>query len=124
MALGMYRHSEVTWPSHDDHATMCHPCHLISRPVSQWTWDLRVPTLFIFTLFLSNCMLILLCLLHSGLHVPVLIPDLEADCMHPCTLFTTLSPSPPCGQPPYLQIPFGLHPAGIHVPVTLWFYSL
>src|SRR5882724_11543481 len=27
---------------------MRYPCHLISRPLSWWTWDLRVPALFIF----------------------------------------------------------------------------
>src|SRR5882724_2497738 len=27
---------------------MCHPCHLVSQPLSRWTWDLRVPTLFLF----------------------------------------------------------------------------
>src|SRR5882724_9628647 len=62
----MWRPSEVTWPSHDGHTTMHHPCHPIGRPVSLWTWDLRVPTLFIFTLFLSHCVLMLLCLLCSG----------------------------------------------------------
>src|SRR5882724_9955313 len=36
------------WTSHDDHTTSHHLHHLISRPLSQWTWDLRVPTLFIF----------------------------------------------------------------------------
>src|SRR5882724_4078539 len=45
MASGMWTPSEVMWPSCDDHATMCHPGHLVSRPSSQKTWDLRVPTL-------------------------------------------------------------------------------
>src|SRR5882724_3803523 len=36
---------EITWSSHDNHATTC---HLVSRLLSQWTRDLRVPTLFIF----------------------------------------------------------------------------
>jgi len=58
--------SKITWPSHDNHATMHHPCHLVSRPLSWWTWDLRVPTLFIFNLFLSYCVLIPLWLLHSA----------------------------------------------------------
>jgi len=53
--LRIWRPSEVMWPSHDDHTTMHHPCHLISRPISWWTWGLRVPTLFIFTLFLCHC---------------------------------------------------------------------
>src|SRR5882724_11914190 len=63
---GMWKLSEVTWASCDNHATTCHPCHLVGRPISQWTWDLRVPTLFIFNLFQSHCMLILLFLLCSG----------------------------------------------------------
>src|SRR5882724_6628434 len=109
------------WPSCDDHATMCHPHHLISRPPTWCTWVLRFPTLFIFNLFLSYCVLILLCLFHSGPMHACLIPDSEADCMHPCTLFASLSPSPPCGQLPYLQILSGLHPDSICVPVTLWF---
>src|SRR5882724_3417146 len=36
------------WSSCDNYGTMCHPHHLISQSLSQWTWDLRVPTLFIF----------------------------------------------------------------------------
>src|SRR5882724_11292049 len=59
-ALGMQRPSKIMWPSPDDHTTMCHPCHLIGRPPSQCTWDLRVPTLFLFNLFSSYCVLILL----------------------------------------------------------------
>jgi len=47
-ASGMQQASNITWTSCDDCATMHYPCHLISRPLSQWTWDLRVPTLFIF----------------------------------------------------------------------------
>ena len=43
-ASGMWTPSEVMWPSCDGHATMCHPHHLIDRPVSWWTCDLRVPT--------------------------------------------------------------------------------
>src|SRR5882724_8978832 len=66
LASGMQTPSEIMWTSHDNHATTHHPHHLISRSLSQWTWDLSVPTLFIFNLFLSHCMLILLCLLHSG----------------------------------------------------------
>src|SRR5882724_5768002 len=55
LSLGMWRPSEVMWPSHDDHATMCHLSHLIGRPPSWWIWDLRVPTLFLFHLFPSYC---------------------------------------------------------------------
>src|SRR5882724_3594649 len=66
MASGMWTPSEVTWPSCDNCTTMHHPSHVVSRPPSQWTWDLRVPTLFLFHLFPSYCMLILLCLLCSG----------------------------------------------------------
>src|SRR5882724_3677676 len=54
------------WPSCDKHATTHHPHHRVGRPISWWTWDLRVPTLFFVNLFLSHCVLILLCLLCSG----------------------------------------------------------
>src|SRR5882724_7842276 len=57
---------EIMWPSCDNHATMCHPGHLVGRPPSQWTWDLRVPTLFLLHLFPYYCVLILLSLLCSG----------------------------------------------------------
>jgi len=60
MAQGIWAPSKVTWPSHDDYTTMCHPGHLISRPPSQQSWDLRVPTLIPFDLFLSYYMLMLL----------------------------------------------------------------
>src|SRR5882724_11193818 len=59
-ALGMWIPPEIMWLARDDRATMCHSCHLVSRPPSQQTWDLRVPTLFPFNLFLSYCMLMLL----------------------------------------------------------------
>jgi len=36
--------SKIMWSSHDNHATTLHLCHLIGRPASQQTWDLRVPT--------------------------------------------------------------------------------
>src|SRR5882724_5143220 len=57
---------KATWPSCGDHATMCYPCHLVTRLLGQWTWDLRVPTLFLFHLFSSYCMVMLLLLLCSG----------------------------------------------------------
>src|SRR5882724_1084678 len=56
---GMQQLSTITWSSCDDHATTCHPHHLVGRPPSQQFWDLGVPTLFLFNLFLSYCMLIL-----------------------------------------------------------------
>src|SRR5882724_682217 len=59
-ALGTWIPPEIMWPAHDNHTTMCHSCHLVSRPPSQRTWDLRVPTLFPFNLFLSYCVLMLL----------------------------------------------------------------
>src|SRR5882724_3827007 len=88
---------KITWASCDDCVTMCHH---ISRPLSQQPWDLRVPTLFPLNLFLSYRMLMLLNCSAVPTRVPGLDPDLEAHCMHPCTLFTSLSPSPPCRQPP------------------------
>ena len=59
-ASGMPRPSKIMWSSCDDHATMCHLCHLVCQSLSWWTWDLRVPTLLIFNLFSSHCRLILL----------------------------------------------------------------
>src|SRR5882724_8617239 len=47
-ASGMQIPSGITWMAHENCTTTCHPCHLISRPLSQFTWDLRVPTLFSF----------------------------------------------------------------------------
>src|SRR5882724_4573985 len=60
MSLRMCKPSKITWTARDDHATTCHPGHLIGRPPSQQTWDLRVPTLFLCNLFLSYCILMLL----------------------------------------------------------------
>src|SRR5882724_11388023 len=65
-ASGMETPAGITWMGRDDCATMRHLRHLVSRPLSQWTWDLRVPTLFSFNLFLSYYMLILVQLLCSG----------------------------------------------------------
>src|SRR5882724_13521227 len=36
------------WTAHDSCASMHHWHHLVGRSLSWWTWDLRVPTLFIF----------------------------------------------------------------------------
>src|SRR5882724_5290349 len=55
---GMQTPSEIMWTSCGNCTTMRHLCHLISRPLSWKAWVLRVPTLFIFNLFLSYCMLI------------------------------------------------------------------
>src|SRR5882724_11685641 len=54
---------KITWASHDDHVTMHHH---IGRSLSQQPWDLRVPTLFFFNLFLSYGVLMLFWLLHSA----------------------------------------------------------
>src|SRR5882724_7535459 len=83
MALGTWLQSKITWSSCDNHPTMCHPCHLVSRPSSWQTWDLRVPTLFLSNLFSSYCMLILLDCSTVFVCIPALIPDLEADYMCP-----------------------------------------
>jgi len=99
-------------PSHDNHTTMHHPCCLVSRPPSWQTWNLRVPTLFSFNLFLSYCMLMLLWLLCMVLCISMLIPDSEANCMHLCALFTSLSLPPPCRQPPSYRYPLA------HVPIA------
>src|SRR5882724_2128341 len=51
---------KITWASHDNCATMRQPHRLVSRPPSRPSWDLRVPTLFLFNLFLYYYMLMLL----------------------------------------------------------------
>src|SRR5882724_5677220 len=56
---GMQRLSKITWSSRDNRATMCHPRHLVGRPPSRQSWNLGVPTLFLFNLFLSYCILML-----------------------------------------------------------------
>src|SRR5882724_10881291 len=43
LASGMQTPSGITWTSHDNHATTCHLCNLISRSLSWQAWDLRVP---------------------------------------------------------------------------------
>src|SRR5882724_4166605 len=54
---------KIMWASCDDRITMR---HRVSRSLSQWPWDLRVPTLFFFNLFLSYGVLMLFWLLHSA----------------------------------------------------------
>src|SRR5882724_13376686 len=44
----MQQLSTITWSSCDDRATTRHPHHLIGRPTSWQSWDLGVPTLFLF----------------------------------------------------------------------------
>src|SRR5882724_12998696 len=56
---GMQQLSTITWSSHDDRATTHHPRCLVGKPTSQQSWDLGVPTLFLFNLFPSYCMLML-----------------------------------------------------------------
>src|SRR5882724_3951154 len=34
---GMQQLSTITWSSRDNHATTCHPHHLVGRPLSRWT---------------------------------------------------------------------------------------
>src|SRR5882724_4224874 len=94
---GTWPPSKITWSSCDDCATMR---HLIGRPSSQQTWDLRVPTLFLSNLFLSNGILMLLNCSTVSTLIPGLDPDLEANCMCPCALFAFPSPPLPCGQLP------------------------
>src|SRR5882724_4908339 len=53
-------HPEITCASRDNRATTHHLHHLVGRPLSWWTWALRVPTLILSNLFLSYCVLILL----------------------------------------------------------------
>src|SRR5882724_2313867 len=55
----------IMWASCDNHATTRHPHRLIGRPPSWPSWDLRVPTLIPFNLFLYYYMLMLLLLLRS-----------------------------------------------------------
>jgi len=64
---GCQQPSNITWPSHDDCATMCYLHHLVGRPPSRrpGTWEFQ--TLFLFNLFLSYGMLMLFLLLRSCL---------------------------------------------------------
>src|SRR5882724_5865481 len=55
----MQQLSMTMWSSRDDCATMRHPRCLIGKPTSWQSWDLGVPTLFLFNLFPSYCMLML-----------------------------------------------------------------
>jgi len=80
---------EITWSSCDDHATMS---HLISRPSSQWTWDLKVPTLFLSNIFSFYGMLFFLitlqCLYVSMFLILTWRPIVctPVPCSHPCLL--------------------------------------
>ena len=107
---------KIMWASRDDHVTTC---HCIGRSLIQRPWDLRVPTLFFFDLFLSYGVLMLFWLLRSA---------------HMCTcsrsrlgghLYASLCPVhipvffTPMQTAPLLQIPSGLHPDSVHVAETL-----
>src|SRR5882724_4161633 len=39
----MQQLSMITWSSHDNCATMHHPCRLVGKPTSWQSWDLGVP---------------------------------------------------------------------------------
>ena len=106
-SLGMWKLSEVTWPSHDDHTTMCHPCCPIGRPLSQWTWDLRVPTLFIFQsisiLLCANASLIAPQWSYAYLFsFPTWRPIVctPVPCSHPCSLHLHVDSHPSYRYPP------------------------
>src|SRR5882724_5445039 len=100
--------SKITWSSHDDHATTCHLCHLVRRPSCWQTWDLRVPTLFSFNLFLSYDMYLF--------SIPTwrLIVCAPVPCSHPCLLHPHVDsrPSYRC-LPDYVPIAYlYLQPGG------------
>ena len=77
----------VTWPSHDDHTTTCHPGHLVGGPGS---WGFQ-PSLFSlhFHLIATDASLIALQLLHVCLlsfltwRLTVCVP---VSCLHPSLL--------------------------------------
>jgi len=58
---GMPRPSKIMWSSCDDHATMCYWCHLIGRPLSQWTWDLGVNPLIFHSIFIYGMLILFDC---------------------------------------------------------------
>jgi len=117
LASGMQTPSEITWTSYDNHATTCHLCHLIGRPGTEGPNPLFLPNLF-----LSYCVLMLSEFSAVVLHVPILIPNSEANCMHPLCPVHIPSLSPPCRQLPSYRYPPVSVPNSINVPETLWFY--
>ena len=82
----------VTWPSHDEHATMQLAGHLISRPGSLGFQPLFHSICSILQIDASCIALYPLCLCLLS------IPDLVSNCMHPCVQFMVPSPSSSCGQ--------------------------
>jgi len=90
-ASGTQAPSEVTWPSHDDHATTCHPGHLIGGP-GAWRFQ---PSFFpsISILLHANASLIAPKLLYAYLlSFPTwrLIVCAPLSCLHPCLLLSPL----------------------------------
>jgi len=84
--------SKITWSSRDNHATTRHPrCSSAGQLAgSLGTWGSNPLS---FNLFLSYCMLILHNCSAVLICIPVLIPDSETNCMHPCTQFASPVPS-------------------------------
>ena len=80
------------WSLCDNHATTCHSHHLVSRPPSWQTWDLRVPTLFspnLFILLHANASLIAPQWSYTYLFsFPTWRPNVctLVPCLHPCLL--------------------------------------
>jgi len=111
--------------SHGHHVTIA-PSHATCPPcqwsLSLWTWDLRVPTLFSFQsisiLLHANALLIVPQCPHTYLFLIRL-----RGCMCPYALFASPSPHP-MQTAALAQMPHGLCPDSLLVPVTLWFYSL
>src|SRR5882672_11873279 len=90
----------VTWPSHDNHATMQPTGHLVGHPPCRHTWALGVPTFF---LCYSCCRCIIdipfqapgpvdPCLLSFPSWGSFICSPVSGPWLHP--------PSPSCRQPP------------------------
>jgi len=98
VSLGMLWPSKIMWSSHDNHAIMHNPCTSSVGHLADLGPEGHNPLYFqsisiLLMLILLWCSTVLIC-------IHVLDPDSEADCMCPHALFTSPSPSPPCGQPP------------------------
>jgi len=72
--------------------------------------------------------------LQQVVSIPAFTPDLKTDCMHPCVLFISLSPSPHVESCHSYRLPSSLHPNSImlslwpcwchSLQVVLWIYCI
>src|SRR5882724_9318651 len=89
------------WSLCDNHATTCHSHHLVSRPPSWQTWDLRVPTLFSPNLFI---------LLHAN--ASLIAPQWSYTYLFSFPIWRPILCAPvPCSQPCLLHPHAASHPS-------------